>query len=122
MAYGKELIMDLHNCDPKTLTRRSIREFLIALCKEIDMERCDLHFWDYLGDQEGYDAAPDHLKGTSVTQFITTSSITIHALDILQKVFINLFSCKDFDGSQVIQLSEQWFRGYCFHQKMIERY
>ncbi len=45
-AYGKELILDLHDCDPGRFTRSVIRAYFQDLCHAIDMEPCDLHFWD----------------------------------------------------------------------------
>ena len=60
--YGRELILDLHECDPCKFTRESIAEFMIELCELIDMERCELHFWDYEGDPEGYEQAADHFS------------------------------------------------------------
>lgn len=47
--YGLELIADLHNCDATQFTRSSIKAFLRELCDLIDMERCELHFWDDVG-------------------------------------------------------------------------
>lgn len=109
--YGKELIIDLHNCNPARFTRESLEEYLKRLCEIIDMERCDLHFWDYEGDPGGYEKAADHLKGVSAIQFITTSNITIHTLDVLKKVFINIFTCKDFDASDAMEFTADWFDG-----------
>ena len=48
-AYGCELILDLHACDAAKFTRGDIERFCTGLCELIDMERCDLHFWDDLG-------------------------------------------------------------------------
>jgi len=120
--YGKELIIDLHNCDPSTFTRKSIKDYVDTLCKEvIYMEAEDLHFWDYEGDPEGYEEAPDHLKGVSAVQFIKTSSIVIHTLDVLQKAFINIFSCKEFNGFDAMEFTEQWFDGKIYNCKMVDR-
>ena len=110
-SYGKELILDIHNCNPKVFQRDSVEYFLKYLCDEIDMERCDLHFWDYQDEPEEYKNAPDHLKGISCIQFITTSNITIHTLDVLKKVFLNVFSCKDFDSDRVVEISLKFFNG-----------
>ena len=46
--YGCELILDLHGCDARLFTRAAIEQFCEELCVLIDMERCDLHFWDDL--------------------------------------------------------------------------
>ena len=46
--YGKELILDLHKCDPSTFNRDSLEEYFIQICDLIKMKRCTLHFWDDL--------------------------------------------------------------------------
>jgi len=120
--YGKELIIDLHNCDPTTFTRKSIEDYVDTLCKEvIYMEAEGLHFWDYEGDPEGYAEAPDHLKGISAVQFIKTSSIVIHTLDVLQKAFINIFSCKEFNVLEAVEFTKQWFDGKIYNSKVVVR-
>jgi len=110
-VYGKELIIDLHKCNSKKFTRKEIERYFIELCELIDMEREDLHWWDYEGDPEGYASAPTHLKGISAVQFISTSNIVIHTLDDLGQVYINIFSCKEFNEMQVLVFSEKYFEG-----------
>ena len=62
-----------------------------------------------------------HLKGTSAVQFILTSNIIIHTLDLLGNVYINIFSCKDFDPENAIKFSKNWFRGEIVNSHIIER-
>ena len=119
--YGMELALDLHHCDPKTFTRKSIKEFIETLCIRIGVERGDLHFWDYEGFPEEYEAAPDRLKGTSVVQFILTSSVVIHTLDVLCKAYLNVFSCDEFDPRVVAELAESHFRGDIVSRTRIDR-
>lgn len=120
--YGKELILDLHNCDPDTFTRESIEEYFKQLCVLIDMERCDLHFWDYHGmGRKKYDALPSHLKGVSAVQFIMTSNIVIHTLDDLKKVFINIFTCKDLNINKASSFTVSWFKGTIVKTTFVER-
>jgi len=38
-----------------------------------------------------------NLRGNSALQFIQTSSISIHADEYYERVFIDIFSCKRFD-------------------------
>ncbi len=109
--YGYSSVLDVKDCDPSTFTRESIGDFLAALCDAIDMEREELHFWDYQDDPEGYAAAPVHLRGTSAVQFIKTSSIVIHTLDDRNVVFIDLFSCKKYDPRLVEWVVEVHFKG-----------
>ncbi len=120
MAYGQELILDLYGCDPLTLTRESITEWLKQLCELIDMRREDLYFWEYDDPKEKADA-PDHLNGTSAVQFITTSDIVIHTLDRLGECYINLFSCKDYDILEAIVFTKNWFKSANYEYQTIER-
>ncbi len=109
--YGKELIIDLHNCDAKRFNRKSLRKYFIQLSDLIDMKRAKLTWWDdYNVPIEERQTEP-HLKGTSAVQFIMTSNITIHTLDLLGAVYINLFSCKEFDAEIVKKFSAEWFKG-----------
>tara|TARA_B100000508_G_C11448382_1_gene272630 strand:- start:611 stop:994 length:384 start_codon:yes stop_codon:yes gene_type:complete len=119
--YGMEVVLDLHNCDPETFTREEIGQYFVELCDLIDMERADLHWWDDLDlPEEEHDTEP-HLKGTSAIQFITTSNITIHTLDMLKAVYINLFSCKEFDPEVVKDFSTKWFKGEVVNEHVIDR-
>lgn len=111
-TFGKELILDMHCCDASRFNRQDIGEFFRILCEEkIDMVRCALHWWDYKDEPEEYEKAPVHLKGTSAVQFIQTSNVTIHTLDVLKKVYLNIFSCKDFDETFAREFAQEWFRG-----------
>src|SRR6266850_7320222 len=109
--YGKELILDIHDCDPSTFTRKSIGKFFRELCDLIEMERCKLCWWDDVGVPEEDKQTLPHLKGTSAIQFIKTSNITIHTLDLLGAVYLNIFSCKDFDAKAAKNFSSKWFGG-----------
>ena len=111
MNYGKELILDLHECNPKKFNRKSLRKFFGEMCELLNMEACDLHFWDYHGYAKEYEDAPDHLKGTTAIQFISTSNITIHCLDVLKSVYLNIFSCKNFDRLKAMNFCKDYFEG-----------
>ena len=119
--YGKELILDLHQCDVSKFTRESIKQYFIELCKLIDMERCDLHFWDDLDTPEGEKQTSPHTKGTSAVQFILTSNITIHTLDLLGNVYVNIFSCKDFNAGTAEAFTTKWFNGNLMTFEVINR-
>lgn len=120
-SYGKELILDLDRCDPGLFTRAHIEAFFRELCEQIDMQREDRHFWDDVGVPEELCETEPHLKGTSAIQFIKTSNITIHTLDLLGTVYLNVFSCKDFSERVVIDLATSWFSGTLTKSTMIYR-
>lgn len=119
--YGKELILDLHECNISKFTRNFIRNYFKNICDLINMERCKLEWWDdYRVPIEEQQTEP-HLKGTSAIQFIKTSNITIHTLDLMCNVYINIFSCKDFDTKIAAKFSKDWFEGRIVNNKIIRR-
>ncbi len=107
--YGYELIMDLHNCDVSKFTREDISVFFVELCDLTKMQRRDLHFWDDLDTPIDEQQTSPHTKGTSAVQFILTSSIVIHTLDLKEDVYINIFSCKHFDEKVALDFCKKWF-------------
>jgi len=120
-SYGKELIIDLHDCDASTFDRKSIRKFFKELCTLIDMERCKLSWWDDYGVPLEEQETEPHMKGTSAIQFIKTSTVTIHTLDLLQNAYVNIFSCKEFDVDVAQKFTKEWFKGEIVHSCVVER-
>ena len=120
-SYGKELVLDLYNCNPKKFTRKFIARYFRELCELIDMQRDDMHFWDDLNTPKAERVTLPHLVGTSAIQFIMTSNVTIHTLDILKRVYLNIFSCKDFDAKIAAEFSRKYFGGKIVTSKVVIR-
>ncbi len=120
-SYGKELILDLHDCDTSKFNRKDLKRFFKELCRLIDMNREKLIFWDELYVPEEKKFTEPHLIGTSAVQFITTSNITIHTLDILKSVYLNIFTCKDFNPDVATKYCIDFFKGKLISQYVIER-
>ena len=119
--FGCELILDLQGCDSRRFRRHHIERYMVELCDHIGMKRADLHFWDYDGNPELKEAAPDDLAGTSAVQFIQTSSITIHALDRLRAIYVNIFSCRDFEARFAADFTAKFFRADSFTFNYVSR-
>ena len=119
--FGAELILDLHGCDPGTFTRKSISRYFAGLCKLIDMKREALPFWDDFDVPVEERQTSAHTQGTSAVQFILTSSIVIHTLDQMGAIYINIFSCKDFDPDIAEQFTVDWFGANDCAARFIER-
>lgn len=119
--YGFELILDLHGCDVSKFNRKSIEGYMVAVCEAIGMVREDLHFWDYEGMPEEEIPKDSHLLGTSAVQFISTSNIVIHTLDLLEAVYVNIFSCKEFDAKVAEKITKEWFGANGCRAHFIER-
>ena len=121
MIYGHELILDLHSCDNKTFNRESLDRFFTELCELIDMEKCVVHFWDDYGVPFEERQTLPHTKGTSAICFILTSSIVVHTLDLMNAVYLNIFSCKEFEATAAEHFSREWFRAGSCRATFIQR-
>jgi S-adenosylmethionine/arginine decarboxylase-like enzyme len=131
MSYGYELIIDLCGCDITTFNRKSLREYFKKLCKTIDMKRCELVFWDdkwtwlwkliFFWDKTIQCAEEPHTNGITAVQFILTSNVTIHTLTKLKTAYINIFSCKVFDGKIAEKITREWFNAEECISHFIER-
>jgi len=119
--YGFELIIDLHDCDVSKFSRKSLDAYFDKICKAIDMQKCERHFWDDVSVPEHERQTLPHTKGTSAVQFILTSTIVVHTLDLLKAVYINIFSCKPFDRNVAEELTKDWFRAKDCRTHFIER-
>ena len=119
--FGKELILDLHECNVSKFNREDITIFFTKLCERIDMTAEDLYFWDDLNTPPGEEETEPHLVGTSAIQFIKTSNITIHTLDLMKRVYLNIFSCKEFDSDIAMQFCQSFFGGYIVECTIVDR-
>ena len=119
--YGYELILDVHGCDAETFNRESIDGYFEKLCIAIDMVKCERYWWDDVGVAEDEKQTSPHTKGTSAVQFILTSSIVIHTLDLLGAIYINIFSCNPYDKDLARAITMEWFSGKECHEHFIER-
>lgn len=106
--YGKELLLDCYGCDKSTFTRESLESFFNGLVELIDMEKGDLHFWN----------EPTGLGGV---QFILTSQISIHCADKLERVYVDIFSCKDFEEGKARKFVRVWFAATSIRTHVVYR-
>lgn len=120
-SYGCELILDLHGCNPATFTRDHLDRYFTKMCDLIEMKRCEVHFWDDEGVPPDERQTSPHTKGTSAVCFILTSSIVVHTLDLLEAVYVNIFSCKEFDPAVATKFTGEWFEAGSCEPTFIKR-
>lgn len=120
--YGFELLLDLHGCDIGKFNRESLDDYFDKVCKAIGMEKCERYWWDDVGVTEEERQTSPHTKGTSAVQFILTSTIVVHTLDLLNAVYVNIFSCKSFDREIAEQVTREWFGAKECRTHFIERF
>ncbi len=129
-AYGPHLLMDCHGCDVKKFNRKSIEMYMKELCAAIEMDAEDFHFWDDTNVPENEKQTEEHAVGTSVggvikkkvgVQFVITSSIVIHTLDLLGRAYIDIFSCKLFSESAARCVTRYFFKADWIGSHLIQR-
>jgi S-adenosylmethionine decarboxylase len=101
--WGKHLVADVKACNISRATDPEyIRWFTKELVRMIEMvphgEPQVVHFAD------GTD-----LAGWTVIQLIETSSIMGHFIDMNGDLYLDIFSCKNFEGQVVIDLLNSCF-------------
>ncbi len=122
-TYAKHLILDLFECDTSVNDPEHIEQFFIGLCDRINMERAIdpetkenlTMYWS-----EGPECEP-HIVGTSGVQFIRTSNIVVHTLTELETVYIDIFSCKDFESQDAVRFASAFFGGRIKNSITLER-
>jgi S-adenosylmethionine/arginine decarboxylase-like enzyme len=120
-AYGFELILDLHGCEVSTFNRESLDGYFEKVCDSIGMVKCERYWWDDVGVSEEEKQTSPHTKGTSAVQFILTSTIVVHTLDLLKAVYLNIFSCEEFDKDVAEKITCEWFGAKECRTHFIER-
>ncbi len=96
-GYGLELILDLKGCDLSDLTREKLKRFFVELCDRIKMVRHgEPLYWEDTSDIP-------HLRGISGFQFIETSNVVCHPISMQNAVYLNIFSCKEFDTEDAVK-------------------
>lgn len=116
--YGQELILDLHQCSNATMSV-DIEGFCEELVELVDMQAEDFHIWvSDPGDEKN-----PKIFGISALQFILTSNITVHVLPLLQggSVYLNLFSCKEFNSDIATKFVEHYFEATECRAQTLER-
>ncbi len=120
--YGSELIIDLSKADVSKFNRKDLDTFLDKLCIDVlDVEVCDRHYWDDVGVPPKKQQTDPKTKGTTVIQFLLFSNVTVHTLDLLGTVYINIFVCREFDIQRSIDFCEEFFNANIENVTVINR-
>ncbi len=108
--WGVLTSVDIYKSDPDIIRdAKKIEQFVYQLCDLIDMKRfgeCQVvHF--------GKDKK---VEGFSMTQLIETSLISGHFANALNRVYLDIFSCKFYEPRKIAEFATSYFKGN--HYKM----
>lgn len=112
--WGHHLMINASKCDHAAITDSNvIYDFTKQLVKDIDMvaygEPQIINFGT--GDKAGY----------TLVQLIETSNICAHFVNELDEVYLDVFSCKDFNKDAVVKLVKKYFKAKKVNANMITR-
>ena len=103
--WGYHLTLDCSNCDRELIKSvDNVRDFVKELLVRIDMQP--------IGDTHvEYTAAefPDK-AGLTAVQIIVTSTIVAHFIDSTGDLYLDVFSCKQFDIETVMNTVNEYFK------------
>jgi S-adenosylmethionine/arginine decarboxylase-like enzyme len=103
-AMGLCTAVDLKNCNLKTMQdKEAIRRYVSTLLKLIDMEP--------VGELQIARFGNDGLMGYSFSQFIMTSLLSGHFIEKTRSIYLDIFSCKEYDPGKVVEFSASYFEG-----------
>lgn len=101
-SWGKSASIDLYGCNHGIVSSdKSIKDFISKLIPLLKMKAHGETIIDRFGVGK--------LEGWSAMQFIETSSITVHADEVDNRCFIDIFSCKDFDDQRALEFAASYF-------------
>jgi len=103
--WGYHLLLDCTNCDRKMIKDpETIEEFIETLLKRIDMQPIGKPRIEYTAGE-----FPDKAGYTAI-QVIVTSTIVAHFIDSTGDLYLDVFSCKQFDNEVVRETVKQYFK------------
>ena len=113
-SWGKHMIVNAAGCSPNTIRcATNISKFSKELVKRIDMVAYGLPQIVMFGT--------GNKKGYTLVQLIETSNITAHFVEETDDMYLDVFSCKDFDPHVVTGVVAEFFNPYAVETNCFER-
>ena len=114
--YGKELILDLMDCDPKIIrSKKKILEYSNRVCDLIKVKKYGKPICERFAFEK------DYATGYSLVQLIESSSITGHFSELWNQAFINIFSCKLFNDKIATEFTKRFFKAKKIKNRVLIR-
>jgi len=103
--WGYHLTLDCANCGRELIKDpRNVQDFVDALLTRIDMKPIGPTHIEYTAAE-----FPDK-AGLTAVQIIVTSTIVAHFIDSTGDLYLDVFSCKQFDIETVVNTVDEYFK------------
>lgn len=117
--FGTHLILDADDCQGKLNDRKHIQSFIDTLVKEMGMKKVGETIFEYFEDND-YNRERD-IVGYSVVQIISLSNITIHINEISRTIYLDVFTCGDFDDTKIGLIFSDYFQAQKIKKRILTR-
>jgi S-adenosylmethionine/arginine decarboxylase-like enzyme len=112
--YGKHMLVSAKSCmRVKVQDIELWKRFFTELVQDIDMIA--------FGGPQVYRFGEGIDEGVSGIQFITTSLLSVHTNDASGDIYLDVFSCKNFDEQVVLKKIDKFFEPLCINHDIILR-
>ncbi len=112
--WGHHLLLNARKCVPATIRSKPlIEDFTRELVKKIDMVP--------YGKPQVVMFGTGNKKGYTLVQLIETSNITGHFVEETNDMYLDVFSCKEFDPETVQQVVSDYFGPTNVDTKFVSR-
>lgn len=112
--WGHHLLLNARKCVPATIRSKPlIEEFTRELVKKIDMVP--------YGKPQVVMFGTGNKKGYTLVQLIETSNITGHFVEETDDMYLDVFSCKDFQPETVEEVVDYYFGPTNMDTKWVSR-
>lgn len=107
--WGMSTSIDLHNCNPDTIRDADkIKQFVKELVELIEMKA----FGECVVVNFGEDP---RVAGYSMMQLIETSLISAHFANESNAVYLDVFSCKEYNPKTAADFAKEFFEAEDYH-------
>ena len=103
-AWGLSCAFDFNEADKRKISNPStVKQFIKELCDTIKMKMYG-ETWI-----EKFASHDEKLFGITVLQAIETSSITAHFAENIGEIYLDVFSCAEYDPQVVLKFTQNFF-------------
>ncbi len=114
--WGQHLILDLSGCPKEKIGNGdNILAWVKELVPAIDMVAYGEPILEHFATHK------DETAGYSLVQLIETSNIAAHFAENIGQVYIDIFSCKEFDEEMATEVCQKYFGPTKINKKNFER-
>jgi S-adenosylmethionine/arginine decarboxylase-like enzyme len=112
--WGYHLVLDASGCDAASIaSAENITAFAKQLVVDIDMVP--------YGEPQVVNFGSGNKQGYTLVQLIETSNICAHFVEENNTFYLDVFSCKPYDPTIVIELTKQYFKHTNYRTAFLER-